>query len=230
MAVVSHRFVKGAILGRIQSGEWGLGDLIPAETDLAVHYGCARATVNRALRELAEEGLVLRKRKGGTRVRQMPVRQAKLAIPVIREQIESAGAVYRHHTITREVRVPDEVSRKKLNLREDISAAYIETLHLADNAPYAFERRWVNVDAIPDFLNVDLAAVSANEWLVRSVPFSLGSLSFCAIKADALIAKSLGCAVDAAIFSMNRTTWLDDRLITDMELLFREGYILQSVL
>lgn len=230
MTVVTHRFVKEAILSRIKSGEWGLGDLIPAEADLALFYGCARATVNRALRELAEEGLVLRKRKGGTRVRQLPVRQARLAIPVIREQIEGRGATYSHRNMKVEVRVPDAAIRDTLKLPEGSTAAYVETLHLSDGEAYALERRWVNISAIPQFLEVDLDSISANEWLVQSVPFSLGSLSFYAVKADRTAAKALGCAVGAAIFVMNRTTWLDDRLITNMELLFREGFVLQSVI
>ena len=52
----------------IQSGIWKQGCLITVEAALAKEFGCARATVNRVLRELAQEGILERRRKAGTRV------------------------------------------------------------------------------------------------------------------------------------------------------------------
>ena len=64
----TYRDVKTDILSKITKGAWGPGSLIPSEVELADTYGCARATVNRAMRELADEGIVERRRKAGTRV------------------------------------------------------------------------------------------------------------------------------------------------------------------
>jgi GntR family histidine utilization transcriptional repressor len=41
---------------RIADGDWKPGELIPGEVDLADEFGCARATVNRALQDLADAG------------------------------------------------------------------------------------------------------------------------------------------------------------------------------
>ena len=46
--------------------------MIPGEEALAREFGCARATVNRALRDLAEAGVLERRRKAGTRVALQP--------------------------------------------------------------------------------------------------------------------------------------------------------------
>ena len=56
-----------------------------------MHYGAARATVSRAMRELADDGIVERRRKTGTRVRLSPIRQARFGIPVVKTEIEEAG-------------------------------------------------------------------------------------------------------------------------------------------
>ena len=85
---VTYRDVKTDILSKITKGEWPLGSLVPNEVDLAETYGCARATVNRAMRELADEGFIERRRKAGTRVRMAPVRQARFDIPLVRAEIE----------------------------------------------------------------------------------------------------------------------------------------------
>ena len=88
---VNFRDVKADLLARIMQGEWAPDSLLPNEVDLAETYGCARATVNRAMRELAEEGLIERRRKAGTRVRAVPIRQARFSIPIVRQEIEDQG-------------------------------------------------------------------------------------------------------------------------------------------
>ena len=84
----SWQSVQAEVLRRINAREWKPGDFIPNEAELAIEFGCARATVNRALRALAESGLLDRRRKAGTRVSLNPVRKATLDIPVIRYEIE----------------------------------------------------------------------------------------------------------------------------------------------
>ena len=66
--------IHANVLQRIRTREWGPGALIPTEEALAREFGCARATVSRALREVAAAGLLERRRKAGTRVALQPVR------------------------------------------------------------------------------------------------------------------------------------------------------------
>ena len=56
----SWESVKAEAMRRITERIWRPGELIPNEEDLASEFGCARATVNRAMQELAEAGLVER--------------------------------------------------------------------------------------------------------------------------------------------------------------------------
>lgn len=228
MTLITHHAIREAMLARIQSGEWGLGDLIPGEQSLADEYGCARTTVNRALRALAEEGLVVRKRKEGTRICPLPVRQAKLDIPILREQVEATGSVYRHNLMTQKLKAPPSSIRTRLRLPRGEKALFLETVHLADDRPYAFEMRWVNVQAVPNILKAPLDEVSVNEWLVKSVPFSTGDVMFSATNAEADIADAIEAKEGAAIFVVDRTTWLGDQFITTMKLYYKEGYQLYT--
>ena len=52
------RDVMAEVERRIYTREWQPGQSIPNEADLAIELGCARVTVNRALRTLAEIGLL----------------------------------------------------------------------------------------------------------------------------------------------------------------------------
>ena len=230
MTSVSHRSIRQALLGRIQSGEWPLGSRIPGEMDLAAEYGCARTTVNRALQALADEGLVVRKRKGGTRICHMPVRQAKFEIPVLREQVEITGAEYSHKLLYNKIKVPPPEVRSRLHIPAGRQAAHMQTIHRADEHPFAYEERWVNTQTVPGILTAPLDGISVNEWLVKTMPFSSGDVAFSAVTADKKIAAALETKIGAAIFVVDRTTWLDDAFITTMTLYYKEGYRLHSQL
>jgi len=219
-----HLAIRESLQVRIQSGEWELGARIPDEADFAEEYGCARATINRALQALAADGLVVRKRKGGTRVNPSPARWAKVEIPIVREEVEALGSAYRHRLMQRKIKTPPAPIRSPLQMNAGDKALYLETLHLADDRPFAFETRWVNTDAIPAILDAPLEAMSVNEWLVRSVPFSSGDVAFAASNANETIASALEVEPEEAVFRVDRTTWLDDRFITAMKLFYRKDY------
>ena len=65
----------------IQTGIWKQGGLIPVEAALVKEFSCVRATVNRALRELAQKGILERHHKAGTRVVTPVGRSANFEIP-----------------------------------------------------------------------------------------------------------------------------------------------------
>jgi GntR family transcriptional regulator len=52
------RQVEADLRRRCQAGEWAPGERLPAVADLAQHYGVARNTVIKALRRLADDGLI----------------------------------------------------------------------------------------------------------------------------------------------------------------------------
>jgi len=230
MSSSSHETIRESLRERIQAGEWELGQRIPDEVDLAVEYSCARATINRAVQALAEGGLVIRKRKGGTRVNPNPVRQAKFEIPVVRELVESNGGEYRHELLVKSHKLPPQSVRSRLNLKDDTKALFVETLHLSNDKPYAFETRWVNILSVPPVVDAPLNEISANEWLVNSVPFSSGDVAFSAVRATNKIAKALQTEIGAALFAIDRTTWLGNESITTVRMCFHEGYRLTSEL
>ncbi len=64
-----HRALSDFLLSRIEAGDWLPGEQIPSEEQLAVESGMSLGTVQRALRNLAEIGVVERQHGRGTFVR-----------------------------------------------------------------------------------------------------------------------------------------------------------------
>ena len=220
----AFRDVKENIRGRIVRGEWGPGDLLPNEVDLAIEFQCARATVNRAMRELAEEGLVERKRKAGTRVRLSPVRRAQFEIPIVRQEIEASGRMYRYALVRSTQAAAPEWLKARMGLDEIAEVLHLTCIHFADNNPYQFEDRWINLSALPQAADADFSESGPNEWLIATVPFSDAEISFSATAADADLANHLGCAAGDPLFLAERSTWWQGNAITYVRMVFQRGH------
>lgn len=219
--------VQAEALRRIRAREWPPGAQIPNEAELARELGCARATVNRALRALAEDGWLERRRKAGTRVAVAPQRRAQLAIPLIRQEIEAGGQRFGHAIVDRaRGPVPPPV-RAALGLSEEAAAERVRTLYLADARPFAFEDRWVNLDAVPGFATARLEETDPNEWLVQHAPFDRGTLNYSAAAATADEALHLGCPPGAPLMILERDTFSPEAAITHMRLAYRPGHHLR---
>lgn len=220
--------IRAEVLARIRSKAWPLGTLIPGEEALAQDFGVARATVNRALSELARSGVLERKRKAGTRVAALPVRKATLDIPVIRAEVEARGEVYGLRLLLCDLAKPPVPVLARLG--QDVGEMlHIETLHLASGRGFAQEDRWLNPAILPTPLP-DFAAISANEWLVAQISYASGDISFAAEPASDAAAAALGIAQGSAVFVTERCTWAPDAPITWVRLVHAPGYRLSTVL
>lgn len=223
----SWQSVQDEVLRRIHSRTWPPGAAIPNEAELAQEFGCARATVNRALQALADAGLLERKRRAGTRVALHPIRKATLSIPILRTEIEQRGATYGYGLIDRGLEVPPYPIRTRLGTG-GAELLHTRALHTANGRPFVIEDRWVNLATIPAFAEVDLERFSANEWLVSHAPFTHGDIFFGADPCSFTEAEALGCAVGAAVFTVERTTWNATAPITWVRLVYAPGYRMQT--
>jgi GntR family histidine utilization transcriptional repressor len=220
--------IEAEALRRIHARDWPPGSAIPHEADLAREFGVARATVNRALRSLAEAGWLDRRRKAGTRVALHPVRKAVLSIPILRAEIEATGATHDYRLLDRGMVTPPAPIAARLGAAGVL--LHVTALHLADGKPYAHEDRWVNVAAVPGIAEVDLAVTSANEWLVAHAPFVRGDYAIGAVVADQAMANAMLAAEGAALVTVERTTWDDRTGITAVRITFRAGHWVRTVI
>lgn len=226
----SWQSIHDELRRRIVDGIWQPGELIPAEERLAEEFRCARATINRALRGLADSGLLDRRRRAGSRVATEPSRYATLKIDIIRLEVERRGLPYRH-VVTESTAVPaPERIQYRMNLDAGSHLLYICTLHMASERPIIYEERWLNPAVLPGIFAIDFTAISANEWLVRNVMFTRGDISFCAANLTEREAELFNAEPDEAAFVIERTTWQDDRCITSVRLLHQPGFSMRAEL
>lgn len=61
-----YRQIKDLIMRSLESGEWGPGDAIPSESELALRFNVSQGTVRKAIDEMAAENLLVRRQGKGT--------------------------------------------------------------------------------------------------------------------------------------------------------------------
>ncbi|MFD1883350.1 GntR family transcriptional regulator [Paracoccus pacificus] len=221
------RAIADSVHRRIVDRIWRPGDQIPHEAELAVEFGASRATVNKAMQLLADQGLIERRRKAGTRVAINPAVRATLSIPVVREQVEANGQDYHHVVLERIEAIPPREVLDRMGAG-DARMVRLQTLHLADDLPFAFEDRWVNPGGAAGLAEADFTGISVNEWLVRYFPYSRGLLEVGSESASPRDARILRVDAGTSLLVLHRTTWNGDVPITDVRVAHAPGYRMRT--
>ena len=173
---------------------------------------------------LADAGIVERKRKGGTIVKQDPVTRATLNIPITKVEIESRGFKYGHHLISSEVtKAPASVSAR-FGVAQVDPVMHVTALHMAAGCPYVLEDRWICLKTVPEFRNVDLSEISANEWLVRYRTYSRCDVQIYAKPIELDDAELMEVQAGSAMLVLERTTWIGEEPITHVRATHAAGY------
>ncbi|TIV71068.1 MAG: GntR family transcriptional regulator, partial [Mesorhizobium sp.] len=111
-----HQRILSDIREKILSGAWTPGHRIPFEHELTAQYNCSRMTVNKALSQLAKAGLIERRRRSGSFVRQPQSQAAVLELHDIRIEVEALGLPYRYERLERLKRRSSADDRARLGL------------------------------------------------------------------------------------------------------------------
>ncbi len=225
---ISFQLVRDEVKRRIESRIWPQGSLLPTETQLAEEFNCARATVNRALRELADQGFVERKRKSGTRVKKEPSKHAKLEFSLTRQVVENQNAAYRYALVERSIVTSPSWLASQLSVAPDARVLHVICMHYADNRPFQLEERWINLDTVPEVEEADLNDNGPHEWLLNAAPFTDAEVAFCAVSADSRLAEFMGTTAGTSMIQLERTTWKDEKPLTFARMTHHPGFYFRT--
>jgi GntR family histidine utilization transcriptional repressor len=166
-----YQQVKDFIVRKIQDGSWKPGDRVPSEHELVAEFGFARMTVNRALRELAEQGRVVRVAGVGTFVAHEKPQATLLRVANLSDEIRARGHDYSCRMLLLERMSATMDIAAALNLRTGESVFHSMCVHHEDDVPVQLEDRYVNPRIVPDFIRQDFNRVQPSEYLLRTVPY-----------------------------------------------------------
>ena len=166
-----YQQVEDYIVRRIQDGSWPPGHRLPSEHELVQRFGMSRMTVNRALRDLVQQGRIVRVAGVGSFVAEDKPQSTLLHIASIGREVRQRGHDYRFAMLaTERVAAPPDIA-VWLGLRAAESVFHSVCLHLENEVPVQLEDRYVNPHVVPDFLDREFVADPPGDYLVQNVPF-----------------------------------------------------------
>ena len=199
--------VKRHILENIGSGKWSPTQRVPSENEIVKSFGVSRMTANRALRELSDEGVLVRVAGVGSFVADRQARAHPLEIRSIAEEIRERGAAHRAEIVALE-RV-----RAVAALAQDFGVAPRTELfssslvHFEDDRPVQLEDRYVLASLAPNYLKVDFKRTTPHDYLMEAAPLQEAEHVLRAVMPDARTAKLLAMKRNEPCLLVIRRTW-----------------------
>jgi len=212
--------VKQVILDRIQSGEWPPKYRVPSENELVVELGVSKMTANRALRELANEGELVRIQGVGSFVAERKGYSALFEVRNIAEEIAERGHVHEASVIVlaRETASPEIGDALEL----PIGAAVFHSLivHSENGVPVQIEDRFVHPEAAPEYLDQDFTTLTPNAYLTAAAPLSGSEHVVEAAMPQAWECKLLTILKTEPCLTIRRRTWSAKQVVSTARLVY----------
>jgi len=211
--------VKQMIVQQIQNGAWQPHHRVPSESELVEELGFSRMTINRALRELTADGLLLRMQGVGTFVAERKGRSALFAVNNIADEIIARG----HRHSCKVIRLAEELASPEralaLDIREGQRVFHSLIVHYENDLAVQLENRYVNAVVAPNYLRQDFTLQTPYAYLSKVAPLSEGEHVVEAILADAEECRLLQIERSEPCLLIRRRTWSGSQTVTAARLL-----------
>lgn len=215
-----YQQIKEAIALKIHSGEWHADRKIPSENSLTQSLGASRMTVNRALRELSNEGLLRRVHGLGTFVAEPPRHAQLIELKSIADEIRDAGHQYSAHVLAQEPRTIRGELAELMLLPSGTLAHFAEVIHLQNEEPIQLEQRWINPKLIDGFLDADFQTITPTDFLIsKTRPEDLEHIVQAILPTKA-IASKLKIPSTEPCLKLRRRSWKAQQVITCVNLIY----------
>ena len=204
---LQYERVKEYILAGIHRGQWAEGTKIPSENELATQFSLSRMTANRAIRELAEMGVLDRVQGKGTFVSAPRPLQSVLKIHGINQEILARGNRYSCRLLAQEAAKVDAKLVEQMDLPIGSEVWTSTLLHMENDIPVQLEQRWVNPFVAPHYLKQDFSQMTPHDYLMKQSPLTRGEHTIEACIPDTKTRRWLKMDAGEACLRIHRQTW-----------------------
>ena len=215
-----HQRILSDIQDNILSGRWEPGRRIPVELELMEQYDCSRMTVNKVLTQLAQAGIIERRRKFGSFVSRPHSQSAVLSIPDIKTEVDALGMPYSFEILERHKRRATREDRALLNSDEALPVLELVCRHFAKDQPFCIEYRLINLQSVAGAATEPFADISPGAWLLQQVPWNVAEHRIRASGASAEEAARLKIKSGSPCLIIERTTRSSTAAITFVRLTY----------
>lgn len=211
--------VKQMITQQIQNGTWPPHHRVPSESELVSQLGFSRMTINRALREMTADGLLVRMQGVGTFVAEPKSQSALFEVHNIADEIAARG---HRHSCKVMLLVEEAAGAERalaLDLREGQRVFHSVIVHYENDIAVQIEDRYVNALVAPHYLQQDFLLQTPYAYLNAVAPLTEGEHVVEAILAEPQECELLQIPAGEPCLMIRRRTWSGRQAVTAARLI-----------
>lgn len=209
--VPAYLQIQNYVLDQIKSGVWKEGDLIPTELELCKQFNVSRMTVNRALRELTTDQLLIRIKGSGTYIAQPKYQSTVIEIRNLAQDVRDRGHLHTSHVLLLEKRKVTKAQALRFDLAPNTELFRSLIIHYENDIPIQLEDRLVRAQAAPDYLEQDWSRMTPHEYLMRVCPLPVGHYTIESLLPTEMVAESLKISLQQPCLVMDRATYSNNQ-------------------
>jgi GntR family transcriptional regulator, histidine utilization repressor len=217
-AAARYRQVKHYILEQIAGGTLAAGARVPSENELTRTLTVSRMTANRALRELAADGVLVRVAGVGTFVAEQRVHAHPLEVRNIADEIRARGHAHRVRVLALERVCATRELAERCGVKAGTALDHSLLTHFEDGSPLQVEERYVNPQVAPGYLSNDFTRVTPHEFLIRVAPLQRAEHTVRAVLPERRIRRLLRIEPEEACLLILRRTYSNGRIASVADL------------
>ncbi len=162
--------IKDFIKEQIEQKVYLPNQKIPTEMELAELFKTSRQTVNKALRDLVLEDVIVRFPRSGTFVKPKIAQTSILELKSISEEIKQRGNVYSNELLSLKEEKVDFDIAKKLCMVKDQKVYISKMLHFENGVPVRFDVRYINPLLAPGYIKENFITLTPSQYLQKNCP------------------------------------------------------------
>lgn len=124
------------IASQIEEGTLLIGEALPTESELSDRYGVSRATVRKALRILADRGLIEKRQGVGSFVAERKINELLPGLTSFSSEMQQRGFRVTSQVLDKELVVPPSRALKALELPDGHETIKVVRLRFVDGKPF----------------------------------------------------------------------------------------------
>jgi len=206
--------IKKSVVKDIESGKLKPDDKVPSETRLAKIFNASRMTANRALKELTEEGRIIRVQGVGSFVARPKPDAALLEIKSIAKEIAGWGGVHTSQILVLKQEKVSEQIAQKMDLNPGDMIFHSIIVHRDKGIPVQYSERFINPEVAPHYLAQDFKKITPSDYLLEVAPVQEAEHIIEAVTCKKEIQHHLEIKPDEPCISLKRRTWSFDMVAT----------------
>jgi GntR family transcriptional regulator len=211
---------------KIEKGELSPGERLPGELELCDAYGVSRAVVRQALKDLTDEGLILRDKGKGTFVAEPKINESLVQeLTGFYQDMVDRGFTPVTQVLKQEIVPAGERIASYLGLKPDAPVIEIQRLRFIQDEPIVLVTSFLPFALCPELINADLSRRSLYAFLEKEVGLFIarGHRTIEAVAASEYEARLLQVERGAPLIKLDSVSYLSDNTPMEYYRAFHRG-------